>query len=74
MVKMSSLSFYKVKTFLNKSTILCAALVMVFTGKNANWKWMEEVGGETELENNYRDNRCRNWDGFTLHAGGYYTG
>ena len=35
---------------------------------------MEEVGGEAELENNYRDNRRRNWDGFTLHAGGYYTG
>ena len=44
---------------------------MVYTGKNANWKWMEEVGGEAELENNYRDNRRRNWDGFTLHAGGY---
>ena len=31
-------------------------------------------GGEAELENNYRDNRRRNWDGFTLHAGGYYSG
>ena len=28
-------------------------------------------GGEAELENNYRDNRRRNWDGFTFYAGGY---
>ena len=25
--------------------------------------------GEAELENNYRDNRRRNWDGFTFHGG-----